>query len=146
MAHNETERAKNPRPGKAAPAQPHVGAGVEATESGPPRLYAPPGRPHPVESGPPRLYSPASGGRAAVAAPGNRPAARGVVDATESGPPRLSAPAGGPQAAEAGPARLGALASDPQARAARKATGRPQTAANVDATESGPRRLQQYLT
>ncbi len=146
MAHNETERTKNPRPGKAAPAQPHVGAGVEATESGPPRLHAPPGRPHPVESGPPRLYSPAPGGRAAVAAAGNRPTARGVVDATESGPPRLSAPAGRQQAAEAGPARLRALASGPQAaRGPRKVAG-PQIAANVDATESGPRRLQQYLT
>ncbi len=142
MAHGETERAKGPKTSKAGSTRPRVGADVEATESGPPRLYAPPGRPHPVESGPPRLHSPASGGRAAVAA---RAAPGGGVNATESGPPRLSAPAGRPQAAEAGPARLRGLASGPQAARAPRTSGRPQIAAHVDATESGPRRLQHYL-
>ena len=53
MAHGETERAKGPKTSKAESRRPHIGADVETTESGPPRLYAPPGRPQPVESGPP---------------------------------------------------------------------------------------------
>ena len=83
------------RPPSAAPRRPHpVPVGVDATEAGPSRLYAP-GEPHAVESGKSRLYAPTIPFAAFPSRPAGgvrpiTPTHPGVrVDTTEAGPSRL---------------------------------------------------------
>jgi hypothetical protein len=90
MAHNKSESVKE-LPARSTPAaRAHAGAGLDTSESGPPRLHAPPGKPRPVESGRARLHSPAGAARqTARSTQLARPPVGAGVDSRESGPPRL---------------------------------------------------------
>jgi len=90
MTSPESRHPKKPAEHAARPTHRGVPEGLDTTESGPARLYAP-GKPHVVESGPPRLFSPTLGHAPGARQPTGLAAPPGAqaADVTESGPPRL---------------------------------------------------------